>query len=121
MNKERIKKLLDIPADIHISNVPDELKFGDKVLLSGTKKECQNSYEYNVYSVSLRIKEDKFVFEKNDWLMDKKREETTYVFKKGSLNNFGSLSLEECDEDFLIFLINNGYKNVLKTKVLEKI
>lgn len=120
MDKQRAKKLLGIPTDIHVSDVPKELSSNNKLLLCGIKKEWKDSYEDSTYAVHLRVREDKFVFKKYDWLSDKDIEEEILILKAGFLDSFFDLlSIEDCDESFLIFLIDCGYKEILKKKVLE--
>lgn len=122
MDKQRAKKLLGIPMDIHISTVPKGMLVCDyqRILLNGVKKEWENTVEYTHCDVSLLVREGKFVFRKRDWINDKDIEEETYIIRPEFLNNiFDSFCLDKCDEDFFVFLIDCGYKEILKKKILD--
>lgn len=122
MNKERAKRLLGIPSEIHISKVPKGMLVCDyqRILLNGTKKQWENAVEYTNYDISLLVREDKFVIRKRDWFNDRDIEEETYILRPSFLDEiFDSFYLEGCDEDFFMFLIDCGYKDILRKKFLD--
>lgn len=122
MDKQHAKKLLGIPSEIHISTVPEEMLACDyqRILLDGTKKQWDSVVERTDYNTSLLVRRGKFVFRKRDWYNNRDTEEETYILRPEFLNNiFDSFCLEKCDEGFFVFLIDCGYKEILKKKVLE--
>lgn len=121
---EQLKRLLGIPLEVHISELPNELlPFSweeESILLKGKKRQWENTRDSIDYNISLSIKNGKFVIRKSNFLDDKDIEEETHILGPILLDDdFDSLFLEDCSESFCMFLIDNGYENILKKKILK--
>lgn len=121
---EQLKRLLGIPSEVHISELPNELlPFSweeESILLKGKKRQWENTRDSIDYNISLSIRNGKFVIRKSNFLDDEDIEEETYIFRPILLDdNFDSLFLEDCSESFCMFLIDNGYEDILKKKILK--
>lgn len=121
---EQLKRLLGIPSEVHISELPNRLVYSswkeESILLKGEKRQWENTRDSIDYNISLSIRNGKFVIRKSNFLDDEDIEEETYIFRPILLDdNFDSLFLKDCSESFCMFLIDNGYEDILKKKILK--
>lgn len=121
---EQLRQLLDIPSGIRISELPYALfppLGGAIVLLKGKKRQWENTRDFIDYNVSLLIEDGKFIIRKSNFLNDEYIEKEPCFFTPIFLEDeFDSLFLEDCNMSFCQFLIDRGYKDILKKKVLEQ-